>query len=95
MQKGRWTCQNRPNCKTIIYHKARERKRQRMPKTKKEFDQLKYQNQFINEKYDRINLTVPKGDKAVIKERAAAAGESVNEYINQAIKQRMENTSDA
>ena len=53
-----------------------------MPKTKKEFDQVKYQNQFINE-------------KAVIKERAAAAGESVNEYINQAIKQRMENTSNA
>lgn len=66
-----------------------------MPKTKKEFDQVKYQNQFINEKYDRINLTVPKGDKVVIKERAAAAGESVNEYINQAIKQRMENTSNA
>lgn len=66
-----------------------------MPKTKKEFNQVKYQNQFINEKYDRINLTVPKGDKAVIKERAAAAGESVNEYINQAIKQRMENASNA
>ena len=47
-----------------------------MPKTKKEFDQVKYKNQFI-------------------KERAAAAGESVNEYINQAIKQRMENTSNA
>ncbi len=56
---------------------------------------MKYQNQFINEKYDRINLTVPKGDKAVIKEMPAAAGESVNEYINQAIKQRMENISDA
>ncbi len=40
-----------------------------MPKTKKEFDQVKYQNQFINEKYDRINLTVPKGDKAVIKRK--------------------------
>lgn len=63
-----------------------------MPKVKKEFDQVKYQNQFINERYDRINLTVPKGDKALIKERAAAAKESVNEYINRAIKQRMDNT---
>nr|WP_318682639.1 ribbon-helix-helix domain-containing protein [uncultured Acetatifactor sp.] len=60
-----------------------------MPKTKKEFNQFQYQNNFINEKYDRINLTVPKGEKAVIKEKAAEAGESVNEYINQAIKQRM------
>lgn len=63
-----------------------------MPKVKKEFDQVKYQNQFINERYDRINLTVPKGDKALIKERAASAKESVNEYINRAIKQRMDNT---
>ena len=60
-----------------------------MQKIKKEFDQIKYQNQFINEKYDRINLTVPKGEKAVIKEKAAASGESVNEYINKAIKRRM------
>lgn len=60
-----------------------------MPRVKKEFNQVEYQNKFINEKYDRINLTVPKGEKAIIKEKAAAAGESVNEYINQAIKQRM------
>lgn len=54
------------------------------------FDQIAYQNQFIKEKYDRINLTVPKGEKATIKEKAAAAGQSVNEYINCAIRQRME-----
>lgn len=60
-----------------------------MPRVKKEFNQVEYQNKFINEKYDRINLTVPKGEKAIIKEKAAAAGESVNEYINQAVKQRM------
>lgn len=66
-----------------------------MPKIKKEFDQTKYQNEYKKKTYDRMELLVPKGDKAVIKERAAAAGESVNEYINQAIKQRMENTSNA
>lgn len=60
-----------------------------MPKTKKEFNQFEYQNKFINEKYDRINLTVPKGEKEIIKEKAAEAGESVNEYINKAIRQRM------
>lgn len=61
-----------------------------MPDEKKKFDQIAYQNQFIKEKYDRINLTVPKGEKATIKERASAAGQSVNEYINQAIRQRIE-----
>jgi len=66
-----------------------------MQKEKKEFDQIKYQNKFIKEKYDRINLTVPKGEKAAIKEKAEAAGESVNEYINQAIKRRMESGKNA
>lgn len=61
-----------------------------MPKNKKEFNQFEYQNQYISEKYDRINLTMPRGEKAIIKEKAAAVGESVNEYINKAIKQRME-----
>lgn len=54
------------------------------------FDQVAYQNKYISEKYDRINLTMPKGGKDIIKEQAAAAGESVNEYINRAIRERME-----
>ena len=44
-----------------------------------EFNQISYQNEYIKEKYDRINLTVPKEE---IKKKAAAAGQSVNEYIN-------------
>lgn len=47
-----------------------------------EFNQIAYQNDYIKEKYDRINLTVPKGRKEEIKKKAAAAGKSVNEYIN-------------
>ena len=61
-----------------------------MPKTKKEFDQVKYQNQFINEKYDRINLTVPKGQKDLIQAHAEAQGESTNGFINRAISETME-----
>ena len=49
------------------------------------FNQIKYQNEFIKQKYDRINLTVPKGKKEKIKAAAKAAGQSVNEYINSAI----------
>ena len=47
-----------------------------------EFNQISYQNEYIKEKYDRINLTVPKGRTEEIKKKAAAAGQSVNEYIN-------------
>jgi predicted HicB family RNase H-like nuclease len=49
----------------------------------------KWQNDYIAKTYDRINLTVPKGDKERIAIAAAAAGQSVNAYINQAINERM------
>ena len=61
-----------------------------MPKIKKEFDQVKYQNEFKKKTYDRMELLVPKGQKAVIKEKAAAAGQSVNEYVYSAVKEKME-----
>ena len=53
------------------------------------FNATAYKNQFILEKYDRINLTVPKGHKDIIKEHAARMGKSVNEYINDLIKADM------
>lgn len=53
------------------------------------FNQIKYQNEFIKQSYDRINLTVPKGKKEKIKEAAKATGKSVNEYINSAIDNYM------
>ena len=48
-----------------------------------------YQNNFIKQKYDRVNLTVPKGKKEKIKAAAAAEGKSVNDFINAAIDARM------
>lgn len=56
---------------------------------KAKFNKTEYKNQFIAEKYDRVNLTVPKGDKAVIAEHAAKRGESVNGFIQRAIKETM------
>lgn len=40
--------------------------------------------------YDRIEIKVPKGEKEKISQAAAAAGQSVNAYIGQAINERME-----
>lgn len=54
-----------------------------------EFNQIAYQNDYIKAKYDRINLTVPKGRKEEIKKKAAAEGKSVNEYINSLIDNDM------
>lgn len=61
----------------------------------KKFDQFSYQNNFIKEKYDRVNLTVPKGKKEKIKAAAAAEGKSVNDYINAAIDARMSGNAEA
>lgn len=47
----------------------------------------KWQNDYIAKTYDRINLTVPKGQKETIKEHAETKGESVNAFINRAINE--------
>lgn len=57
---------------------------------KKKFDKIAYNNEFIAGAYDRINLTVPKGDKEKIKAYADSTGESVNGFINRAIKEAMQ-----
>ncbi len=47
-------------------------------------------NKYMANNYDRINLTVPKGQRDTIKAHAEARGESVNGFINRAIAQAME-----
>lgn len=54
-----------------------------------EFNQFKYQNDFVKNNYDRINLTMPKGKKDTIKQAATTAGMSVNEFINQCIDAKL------
>ena len=49
-----------------------------------------YRNSWIAEKLDRINLTVPKGKKDIIKAHAEANSESVNGFIGRAIDETME-----
>lgn len=48
------------------------------------------QNKWIANTYDRINLTVKKGQKAVIQEHAESHGESVNGFINRAIAETID-----
>ena len=48
------------------------------------------QNRYIAKAYDRINLTVAKGQKETIQAHAAAHSESVNGFIGRAIMETME-----
>lgn len=53
--------------------------------------QQKAVHKYVKANYDRIELTVPKGKKDVIKAHAEASGESVNGFINRAIDEALEN----
>ena len=61
-----------------------------MSNEKGKFDKVAYNNSFNAEKYDRISLMVPKGDKEIIKAHAEARGEKTNSFINRAIRETME-----
>lgn len=50
----------------------------------------KSKNTWITKAYDRINLTVPKGEKDLIQAHAEVHGESTNGFINRAISETME-----
>ena len=48
-----------------------------------------YKNKFARERYDRLNLVLPKGQKDVLKEQCDKMELSVNEYIKLLIQDDM------
>ena len=52
-------------------------------------------HKYVKNNYDRLELSVPKGEKATIQQAAKQAGQSVNAYIYEAVCARMqqENTT--
>lgn len=46
-------------------------------------------NRYISKSYDRINLTVPKGQKEKLSAHAEARGESLNGFIKRAIEETL------
>ena len=53
---------------------------------KKQFDSVKYRNEYSAKTYDRVNLTLYKGQKAWITAQMLQSGESLNAYIQRAIR---------
>ena len=51
--------------------------------------QQKAVHKYVKANYDRVELTLPKGKKDVIKAHAEARGESVNAFIGRAIDETM------
>ena len=86
-------------CKNLVFRsghmlyyplmdRAQEKRRGRMMEGKK-FNQIAYQNNYKREKYDKIEVIVPKGEKDNIKQAAQKAGLSVSAYIYQAVEEHM------
>ena len=62
-----------------------------MQENKEKFNQVKYQNDFNKQKYDRVSLMLKKGQKEKIKTHAERFdGGSVNAFIQRAIAETME-----
>lgn len=51
---------------------------------------IKANNKYNDKAYDRINIAVPKGSKAVIQSVANKYGLSVNGYLNKLIDEAMQ-----
>ena len=62
-----------------------------MEENREKFNQIKYQNDFNKQKYDRVTLMVPKGQKETVKSHAEQYdGGSVNAFIQRAISETMQ-----
>ena len=57
-------------------------------------DRTIYKNQFNADHYERINFSVPKGMKQVIKDLAADKGLSMNQYFLELIRKDQEGQFD-
>lgn len=51
---------------------------------------IKATNKWMAKAYDRVNLTLPKGQKEVVQAHASTRSESVNGFIGRAILETME-----
>lgn len=57
-----------------------------------DFNATKYKNDFQRDKYDRIIVNVPKGQKEVINLAAKEQGyRSLNSFVVDAIREKIEN----
>ena len=61
-----------------------------MSEKSEKFDSTRYKSKFAKEHYDRFLVTLPKGEKDVIKAYAAERGQSLNAFVMNAIREKMQ-----
>lgn len=55
--------------------------------------QQKATAKYVKNNYDRMEMKVPKGQKAVVIAHAESRGESLNQFLNRAVQETMERDS--
>lgn len=55
----------------------------------KEFDKIKYNNEYNKASYDRVSLMLKKGQKELLQSVSKSKGETLNTYIRKAIEDRL------
>ena len=55
---------------------------------------IRANNRYNERAYDRINVALPKGEKAAVLACAAARGESLNRFVTRAIRELVERTGE-
>ena len=53
------------------------------------------QNEYNREKYDRVSVMFPSGYRDVVRDKAKSKGLSLNAFILEAVKEKMENDSNS
>ena len=46
-------------------------------------------NKYISNNYDRLNITIPKGQKEAVEAHASSKGQSVNGLVNDLLREDM------
>lgn len=54
------------------------------------FDEVKYKNEYSKANYYTARVIFPKEDELIIKTAAAAAGQSVSEFIKSAVRDKLQ-----
>ena len=64
-----------------------------MKETKNSKARIAANNRYNEKKYDRINIAIAKGEKSKIKAHAEQRNETINGFINRAIRETIERDS--
>ena len=51
-------------------------------------------HKYVKNNYDRLDVTIPKGKKDIIKAHAVEQGESLNGFVNRAIDEAIANDNE-